>query len=327
MEKEGLPNAALYDQRASLQWIQSYIHLLGGDPTTVSAWGESAGAGSLMHQLVSFGGKQDPLFKRAVLQSPAFVLEFDRKGSLEATFQNFTALAGCAGQGVACLRAASASALQNANTKLNSQVAAGTFAVGPAPDGNLIRQLATLELATGNFFKGLDSIILSHVADESLIFTPTSVQTDNDFNNFVEASLALSSQDQAAGVNAAIEARYPPVMSGMTKNYTTEFDRTKAFLGDSSFYCNIRYLTDAYNGKNYNLKYSVTPGVHATDLLPTFYNLNVDLSALSANLSIPLIPGFGSFAQAYQSYLVSHARSGDPNTYKKTVNVPPAITW
>ena len=139
MEKEGVPNAALYDQRAALQWIQSYIHLLGGDPATVSAWGESAGAGSIMHQLVSFGGKKDPLFKRAVLQSPAFVLEFDRKGSLESSFQNFTALAGCAGQGVACLRAGSAATLKTANTALNTQGPSSTFAISPAPDGNLIR--------------------------------------------------------------------------------------------------------------------------------------------------------------------------------------------
>lgn len=132
---------------------------------------------------------------------------------------------------------------------------------------------------------------------------------------------------KAAGVNAAIEARYPPVMSGTAHNYTTERERTKAFMGDSSFYCNIRYLTNAYAGKSYNLKYSVTSGLHGTDLLPTFYNLNLDLSVLGNDVSVPLIPGFGSFAQAYQSYLVSHARSGDPNTYRKAVNVQPAISW
>ena len=116
-------------------------------------------------------------------------------------------------------------------------------------------------------------------------------------------------------------------MSGTVHNYTTERDRLKAVLGDGSFYCNVRYLSDAYDGKNYNLQYSVTPGLHATDLLPTFYNVNLDLAQLSNLTSIPLIPGFGAFAQAYQSYLVSHASTGDPNTFKKTVNVPPAITW
>ena len=151
------------------------------------------------------------------------------------------------------------------------------------------------------------------------------MQTDQQFNDFVDA--AYPAYAKAGGVNAAIEAHYPPVMSGTVHNYTTERDRVKAVLGDSSFYCNVRYLSDAYNGKNYNLQYSVTPGLHATDLLPTFYNLNVDLTTLSGDTSVALIPGFGSFAQAYQSYLVSHARSGDPNTYKKTINIPPAVTW
>lgn len=150
MEKTGLPNAGLYDQRAALEWIQDYIGLVGGDKSQVSAWGLSAGAGSILHQLVAFGGTQDPLFSRAVLQSPAFQFTFDRKGSLEQTFQNFTALAGCAGQGVACLRAASAETLDRANTKLNEEGTMGTFAVGPSPDGNLIRQSPSLEFASGN---------------------------------------------------------------------------------------------------------------------------------------------------------------------------------
>lgn len=325
MEEQGLPNAGLYDQRAALQWIQDYIGLLGGDKSEVSAWGESAGAGSIFHQLVSFGGTQDPLFSRAVMLSPAFELLFDRKGTLEQTFQNFTALAGCAGQGVACLRAASAQTLDEANTKLSEQAAAGTFAVGPASDGSLIRQLGVLEYTSGNFYKGVSSLILSHVSNEPDLFIPNNVQTDEDFNSYVD--VFFPPYAKAAGVNAAIEAHYPPVMSGTAHKYKTERDRAKALLGDSSFYCNVRYLSDAYSGKNYNLQYSVTPGLHATDLLPTFYNLNVDVQTLANDTSIPLIPGFGSFAQAYQSYLVSHARSGDPNKYRKTINVPPAIAW
>lgn len=85
----------------------------------------------------------------------------------------------------------------------------------------------------------------------------------------------------------------------------------------------MRYLNDTYDGKNYNLQYSVTLGLYATDLLPTFYDLSLNLSAIEINLL--LIPGFGDFAQGYQSYLISHARTGDPNTYKKKFNIPPAI--
>jgi len=37
MEKEAVPNAGLWDQRAAFEWVKSYISLLGGDPTQVTA--------------------------------------------------------------------------------------------------------------------------------------------------------------------------------------------------------------------------------------------------------------------------------------------------
>ncbi|KAI4246096.1 MAG: hypothetical protein L6R42_009998, partial [Xanthoria sp. 1 TBL-2021] len=318
MEREGLPNAGLYDQRAVLQWIQDYIHLVGGDKTKVSAWGESAGAGSIMHHLTAFGGTKDPLFSRAVLQSPAFQPKFDRRGDLEATFQNFTALAGCAGEGLVCLRAASADALDNANVKLNEGGLPGTFAVGPSADGSWVRQLPPLELAQGNFFPAVN-LILSHVSDEASLFVPLSMKDDDDFTTTVE--FIYSAYAKRAGITSSIFTRYGE------KNYTTAFKRFKALLGDSSFYCNVRYLTDAYEGQTWNLKYSILPGLHGTDILPTFYNLNLDLDGFGRSVPFPLVPGFGGFSQAYQSYLVSHARTGDPNTYRRRVGLSPTRSW
>lgn len=116
-------------------------------------------------------------------------------------------------------------------------------------------------------------------------------------------------------------------MSGTNRKYSSERDRLIDAIQDSSFQCNVRYLSDAYKGKNWNIRYSATTGLHGVDLVPTFYNLNIDVSIFGTKISLPLAPGFGSFAQAYQSYLVSHARTGNPNTFRKTINLPPAISW
>ena len=83
-----------------------------------------------MHHLVAFGGKQDPLFSKAVLQSPYAQPIADRQGSAEQTFKTFEAAAGCQGQGLACLRAKNLSAIQQANQVVARQAASGTFGFG-----------------------------------------------------------------------------------------------------------------------------------------------------------------------------------------------------
>ncbi|KAI9814164.1 MAG: hypothetical protein M1832_005975 [Thelocarpon impressellum] len=323
MEDGALPNAGLHDQRAVLQWVQDYIGLLGGDKAQVSAWGESAGASSIVHHLVQKGGTQDPLFSRAVLQSPAYAVLFDRKGTLENSFQTFAKLAGCEGQGIKCMRAARAGKLSTANDQLNKDAPDGWFAVGPAPDGDFIRQLPVLELASGNYWKGLESIIISHAADESELFVDGTIVSDEQFTKYL--GVVFPNFTQAAGLNDVIEKTYPP--PGPGKKYRSQQERVKALVRDVSFTCNTRYVATAYSDRAYNMQYSVTPGWHATDLLPTFYNTNVNVEILGQDVAFPLIPIFGGFSAAYQSYLTSHARTGDPNSNRLRFNLPPTIRW
>ncbi|XP_077326629.1 acetylcholinesterase isoform X1 [Lithobates pipiens] len=60
-------NVGLFDQRLALQWVQDNIVFFGGDPRTVTIFGESAGGASVGMHVLSPGSHN--LFSKAILQS------------------------------------------------------------------------------------------------------------------------------------------------------------------------------------------------------------------------------------------------------------------
>ena len=62
------PNCGLHDVRLGLDWVAANAARFGGDPATLTAFGESAGAGSILHLLGSPG--ISAVLRRAIMQSP-----------------------------------------------------------------------------------------------------------------------------------------------------------------------------------------------------------------------------------------------------------------
>lgn len=153
MEKEGLPNAGLYDQRLLLAWVERWISDVGGDNTAISAWGESAGAGSILHHLIRENGTHDPGFSKALLQSPAFEWQWDRSGTLDNTYRTFSKSSDCGYTfNISCLRSANITKLVNANSALYSQVSqTRIFPLGPSVDGTWIKELPAARFAESEF--------------------------------------------------------------------------------------------------------------------------------------------------------------------------------
>ncbi|KAK3080206.1 hypothetical protein LTS18_002846 [Coniosporium uncinatum] len=265
---------------------------------------------------MAFGGKQDPLFRKAILQSPAFQALYDRSGVLETTFQNFSAQAGCGGRGLACLRQANVNDLSKASTAIIAGAPPGTFGFGPSTDGTWMRQLPTLELASGNYWKEIDSLIISHVKDEARIFVAPELNTDDKLDEYFVT--VFPAQPAGNPITQAVIAQYPRT-DAPGSPYTNVTGRDRAFVQDSSFVCYNRPLADAYLGKTYNVQYSRGSGLHGADVSANFFN--------GGGLGAILDRGFPAFATSYQSYLTSFATSGDPNTNRVRTGRIPTIEW
>ena len=343
----GLPNTGLYDQRLLLEWVQDHIDKVNGDKEKVSAWGESAGAGSILHHLTRGDGKQDPLFKRAVMQSPAFQWLWDHEGTLNTGPARFSQLAGCGSTfNITCLREVSTDVFAQANQDLFlASKGSGVFPVGPSVDGTLVTKLPAAFFAEGANFScwkessrltycvggsnsHVESVVVSHVGDETSVFTPESFTTKEAFDGFISAFMP---QEKLSSVKASILAQYnctnPP--------YNGDYHLcAQTMMRDSCFTCNTRQLYDAYRNQSawmmeyvFPSPYSDELAIHAADLLPTFISSETDVLALLEAFNVPnpklAAPILKALAPQYQAYLASHAIHGDPNTAKHAK----APTW
>ncbi|KAF2665150.1 alpha/beta-hydrolase [Microthyrium microscopicum] len=299
-DSSGTPNAGLYDQRAVLEWIRDYIPLFGGNPQDVSVIGESAGAGSIMHQLTAFGGKQDPLFRKAIIQSAAFgTYTWDRTGHNTDVFKQLEAAADCSGKGLECLRSKDFATIHKAQSKVVDDAPGGTFGFGPSPDGAWVRQLPQLELLTGNYWKNMTAIISSHTTTEAEMFVTRGEAKESDF-------VALMTREY--GKSDAIEKAVYQLMP--LSKYKNQRDRIVQYVQLSTFACNSRYTAQAYKDITYNVQYT---GNHGSDMAADFYSPTSITKSFLGTAS----------DSKYQKYIISLVRAGDPNKFKD----PQAPGW
>jgi carboxylesterase type B len=149
VEREGVPNVGLWDQRAAFEWTQKYIPDIGGDKNQVTALGISAGAGSMLHHLTAEGGTKDPLFQRAIFQSAGYATVQDRAGEVERKFKRIEEFAGCKGKGLPCIRALSEEAMRKVSEFANSGNPQGSSGWDPVTDGRYIINTPTIEISKG----------------------------------------------------------------------------------------------------------------------------------------------------------------------------------
>lgn len=153
------------------------------------------------------------------------------------------------------------------------------------------------------------------------------MRTEANFTTFVDDYLP---EPQLVPLRAAIETMYPaqgPPYNGDQRA------RAGAVIRDSVFTCNTRQIYEAYKNRSiglYMMQYdflaSKNAALHGSDLLPSFWNGEMDTAKMfEALLHIDPTPAQAAawafdhlgYAPAYQSYFASHAVSGDPNSARR----------
>jgi para-nitrobenzyl esterase len=98
-----VPNAAILDHIAALTWLRDNIERFGGDPNNVTIFGESAGGGSVATLLIAPAAQ--PLFRRAIAQSPSLYPTLPSRARSALTTQQLLAKLGLKRDDIERLRA------------------------------------------------------------------------------------------------------------------------------------------------------------------------------------------------------------------------------
>ncbi|KIW06522.1 uncharacterized protein PV09_02956 [Verruconis gallopava] len=261
----GTANVGLLDQRAAIEWVQKYISKFGGDPEMITLIGESAGGGSIQHQITAYGGNKGPNpFQRAIPQSPGF-LPIRSNNYTEQTFLDFLRYANVSSleelRALPTERLLAANAQQIYNTKI-----IGTFTYGPVVDGDFVPDLPGNLLAYGYFDKNV-SILAGHNMREGYTFTSPFMQNDSAVISQLKSIFPGAPLDVLLYV---VTDLYPAIYDG-SQPYRNWFERAALMTTEFSFICNDYYMTSAVPNQSYGYLFNIFPALHGEDVPYTYY--------------------------------------------------------
>ncbi|KAG9515783.1 alpha/beta-hydrolase, partial [Aureobasidium melanogenum] len=289
----GQTNIGLKDQRKALQWLQENGAAFGADTSKVTIMGESAGAASVGFHLTAFNGRDDKLFRAAIMESGNAISYNALNGSdtYQPKYSALTQAAGCGNttNTLDCLRALPFTVLNNI---LNTTDFSGGW--NPALDGDFIARYGSEQLADGSFVHV--PIINGANSDEGVSFSPLGINSTAD----LEMYLNTTSSEQYALTPDLVQELLDVYTSGqpdylipsteeLGQNVTTlgpqfgpYYRASAAYFGDEVFIANRRKTCETWAANNvsaYSYRFNAIPTgsefvAHFQEVAFVFNNLN-----------------------------------------------------
>ncbi|KAK0211206.1 Alpha/Beta hydrolase protein [Desarmillaria ectypa] len=301
VKANGTLNAGLLDQQFALQWVQTHISKFGGDPSRVTIWGESAGAGSVLQQVIANDGRTfPPLFRAAITSSTYLPPQYAYNDVVpEFLYNTVVSRTNCtsAANSLTCLRNVDVDILEQINTDLCVSDFYGTFVFVPVIDGDFIKQRPTVAMCEGK------------VNGEVLM----SVTNTDEGGPFVDSTTAGTVQ-----VPEYLTQLFPNLSDQNRDIAVTKYsslgspiEQVTAIMGESIFVCPTYFLLRGFKGKTFKGQFAIPPASHGSDV-PYYF----------PSLSSFVVPTFNNtdFARALAESFLAFVVSLDPNeTFEPTI--------
>jgi para-nitrobenzyl esterase len=161
-------NVGLRDQIFAANWVKDNVSAFGGDPSRITVFGESAGAGSIIH-LISSPAARDSIV-RAISQSPG--VDFTQTEEIAGIIAGrlLRELGATTAKELVELPASRILAAQESVT-LSSMAEYGAMVFHPVVDGDVVLATPSIAIARGDA-AGIDLLIGSTADEMRLYFDP-----------------------------------------------------------------------------------------------------------------------------------------------------------